>query len=80
MHEGAVHSPDWHPPFLLILLLTALQKVTQVVSLSHEIPLACSDCKIPVIEILLLSRYTALATAIQSSPEIEHRAPFLLQR
>ena len=79
MHEGAVHSPDWHPPFFLTVVLTALQKVTLVVSLSHEVPLSCSNHKIPVVEILLLSRYTALATAIQSSPEIDHRAAFLLQ-
>ena len=64
MHEGVAHSPDWHPPFLLTLVLTAPQKVTQVVSLSHELLLACSNCKIPVVEILFRSRYFSLAIAI----------------
>ena len=79
MHEGVAHIPDWHPPFLLTLVLTALHKVTQVVSLSHEVPLACSNYKIPVVEILLMSRYTVCVAATQSSPEIDHRAAFLLQ-
>ena len=61
MHEGVAHSPDWHPPFLLTLALTAPQKVTKVVSLSHEVPLSCSNHKIPVVEML---RYTTCVAAI----------------
>ena len=79
MREGVAHIPDWHPPFLLTLVLTALQKVTQVVSLSQGVPLSCSNHKIPVVEILLMSRCIVCVAATQSSPEIDHRAAFLLQ-